>query len=117
MKSTEGERLTAIAVGEKSKVADLDEAGRQDVKQKAADELDRVEVHDAAAVVVSGIAPAKAHLAVLEAEEPSVGDSNPMRVAGQVLEHMFRSAERGLGVDYLLFSAQGTQQRVKCARC
>lgn len=64
-KSTEGERLTAVAVGEQSEVADLDEARGQDVEQEAADELDRIELHDAAAVVVSGVSPAEAHLAVL----------------------------------------------------
>ena len=87
------------------------------MEQEAADELDCIEAHDAAAVSMSGVSPAEAHLSVVEAEESSVGDGNPMRVAGQVLQHMFRSAEWGLGVDYPLFSAQGTQQRVECTRC
>jgi len=39
------------------------------VEQEAADELDRVEGHDAAAVVMSGVSPAKAHLSVVETEE------------------------------------------------
>ena len=117
MEPAKSQRLTAVAVGKQSEVADLDEAGRQDMEQKAADELDRIEGHDAAAVVVPGVAPAKAHLAVVEAEEPSVGDGDPMRVAGQVLQHMFGSAEGRLGIDHPLFSAQGTEQRVKCARC
>ena len=40
MEPAEGERLTAVAVGEQSEVADLDEAGGQDMEQEAADELD-----------------------------------------------------------------------------
>ena len=65
MEPTESQRLTAVAVGEQSEVADLDEAGRQNMEQKAADELDRIEPHDAAAVVMSGVPPAEAHLAVV----------------------------------------------------
>ena len=102
MKPAEGERLSAVAVGKQSEVADLDEACRQDMEQEAADELDRIEGHDAAAVVMPGVAPAEAHLSVIEAEESSVGDGNPMGVAGQVLQHMFGSAERRLGVDHPL---------------
>src|ERR1700678_4489953 len=94
MEAAETQRLAAVAVGEHSEVTNLDEAGRQDMEQETAHELDRIELHDAAAVVVSGIAPAKAHLSVVEAEQSSVGDGNPMRVAGQVLQHMFGSSER-----------------------
>ena len=115
MESAEGDRLTPITVGKQSEVADLDEAGRQDVKQEAADELDCIELHDAAVVVVPGIAPAKAHLAVFEAEQSSVGNGNAVRVAGQILQHMFGPSERRLGVDHPLCSAQGTKQRVKRA--
>ena len=99
MDPAEGEGLTAAAVGEQSEVADLDEACGQDVEQEAADELDRVEGHDAAAVVMSGISPAKAHLSVVKAEQPSVGDGHAVGVAGQVLQEMFRSSEWRVGVD------------------
>ncbi len=110
----EGEGLTAFAVGKQSEVADLDEAGRQDVEQEAADELDRVESHDAAAVVMSRVSPTEAHLSVFEAEGPSVGDGDAVRLAGQVLQDMFGAAERRLGVDHPLSLAQRTEQRVKC---
>ena len=115
MESAKSERLTAIAVGEQAEVADLDEARRQDVKQEAADELDRIEAHDLDAVVVSGVAPAKAHLAVVEIEEPAVGDGNAMSVAGQVLQHMLGSAEGWLGIDDPFLVAQGGEQRVEWA--
>jgi hypothetical protein len=98
-------------------VADLDEAGWQDMEQKATGELHRIELHDAAAVVISGVAPAEVHLTVLEAEESSVGDGHAVRVAGQILQHMFGSSERRLGVDHPFCSAQGTEQRVESAWC
>jgi hypothetical protein len=68
MESAEGERLTAVTVGKQSEVADLDEAGRQDMEQETPDELDRIELHDAAAVVMTGVPPAEAYLSAIEAE-------------------------------------------------
>jgi hypothetical protein len=117
MESTQSQRLSAVAVGKQSEVADLDEAGRQDMEQETSDELDRIELQDAAAVVVSGIAPPKVHLSVVEAEQSSVGDGDPVSVAGQVLQHMFGSSERRLGVDHPLSSAHVPKQSVKCAWC
>ena len=116
MEPAEGEGLAAVAVGEQSEVADLDEACRQDVKQEAADELDRIEGHDAAAVVMSGVSPAEAHLSVVETEQPSVGDGDAVGVAGQVLQHVFGSAERRLGVDHPLLVDAAMKQGVKCMR-
>ena len=82
MDPAQGEGLAAVVVGEQSEVADLDEACGQDVEQEAADELDRIKLHGAAAVVMSIVPPAEAHLAVIEAEQSSVGDGNPVRIAG-----------------------------------
>ena len=56
--------LSAVTVSEQAEVADPDEARGQDVKQEAADELDRIEGHDLDAIVVFGVAPAEAHLTV-----------------------------------------------------
>jgi hypothetical protein len=96
MDATEGKCLASVATGKQSEVTDLDEACRQDVEQEAADELGRIESHDTAAAVMPGVAPAEANLAVFKAEKSSVRDGDPMRVACQVLEHMFRSSNRGL---------------------
>ena len=104
-----------MAVGHEAEVADAVETVGQRMKQEAANELDRIESYAAAAVAMTGVAPAKAHLSVVEAEESSVGDGNPMGVAGQILQHMFGSSERWLGVDHPLCSAQGAKQGVKCA--
>ena len=90
-----GERLAPVAVCEQSEVAYLDETGWRDMEQEAADELYRIELHDTAAVTMSGVAPAEAHLAVVEVEESSVGDGHPMCVAGQILQHMFRGLRTG----------------------
>lgn len=85
-------------------MADLDEAGGQHVEHETADELDRIEGHDAAAVAMSGVSPSEAHLAVIETEESSIADCNSMGVAGQILQHMFELSRR-LGVDQTSTSA------------
>ena len=90
------QRLPAVPVTKKSKVPNLYEAGREYVEQEAADELRGLKSHRAAAVVVPGVAPAKAHLLVLEADEPSVGNGDAMGVAGQILQNMLGAAERRL---------------------
>jgi hypothetical protein len=84
MKPRQSQRLSAVAVGKQSEVANLDETCWQDMEQEAADELDRIEVHDAAAVAMTGVPPAEAHLSVVEAEEPSVGDGYPNRNSNSV---------------------------------
>jgi hypothetical protein len=99
-------RLTAIAVGEQTEVADLDKAGGQNVKQEATDELNRIKAHDLDAVVVSGVAPFKTNLSVVQVQEPAIGDGDTMGVAGQVLEHMLGTAEGWLGIDDPFLVAQ-----------
>src|ERR1700741_3725972 len=111
MSAAHFQRLSSVPVRKQSKVPDLYEARRQDVKQEAPDELGGVESHDAASVVVPGVTPTEAHLSVLKTEESSVGNGNAMGVAGQILQHMFRSTEGRLGVDHPLFSSQAGEQR------
>jgi len=116
MAPAQGEGLAAVAVGEQSEVADLDEASGQDVEHEAADELDCIEGHDVAAVVMPGVSPAEAHLSVVEADKPSVGDGDTVGVAGQVLQDVFGTTEGRLGVDHPLLATQCREQGVKCTR-
>src|SRR6266550_6254221 len=115
MVTAKNQCLTAIAVGEQPEVADLDEATRQNVKQKATDELNRIEAHHLDAVVVSGVAPFKTHLAVVQVQEPAIGEGNTMSVACQILEHKVRTAERCLGIDDPFLMAQGGEHCVEWA--
>ena len=47
---------------------------------------------------------------MLESHEAVVGDGHAMRVAGEIAEHMMRTAEGGLGVDDPVLTEQGTQE-------
>jgi hypothetical protein len=68
MEPAQRECLSAVSIRQESKVADLDKAGRQDVEQEATDELHRIELHDLTAVVVFGVASAKTHLTIDQAQ-------------------------------------------------
>ena len=117
MESAESQRLTPVAVGKQPEVANLDKTGGQDMEQEAADELDSIELHHAAAVLVPGVPAAEAHLAVIEAEEFAAIDGDAVRLAGQVVQLMPGSAEQRIGGDHPLCSAHGAKQRLKCAWC
>src|SRR5437762_1853906 len=70
-----------------------------DVEQEAADELVGVEGHDLSLVVVAIVLPQEADAAVGESDEAAVGDGDAMGIAGEVIEYLFGSAERPLGID------------------
>jgi len=70
--------LSACPVCEETILPDAHESTRQDVKH----------------VAVRIVLPFKSHAAVLHRQQPSVRNGNPMRVAGQILQDLFRSARR-----------------------
>ena len=47
---------------------------------------------------------------MLEGHEAVVGDGHAMGVAGEIAEHMMRTAERWLGVDDPVLTEQWTQE-------
>src|SRR5207248_2574205 len=99
----------APAVGEIAVVADAMEAVRQNVEQEAADELVGAKGHHLLLVVVAIILPAEADPALGKTDKAAVGDGNAMGIAGEIIEHLLRSAERALGVDDPSNGAQRSQ--------
>ena len=110
------QRLSAASVGKESEVPDLHETCRKHMEQEATHELGCLESHDAASVVVPGVPPAEADLAVVEAEKSSLGNGDTMGVAGQILQHMLGSTKGRLRVDDPLSTPQASKQRVEGAR-
>ena len=100
---TQGERAFSFAIGQKPKMADLDEAAWQHMQQEAAHKLHRIQGHGLFLVAVCGIPPAKSDLTVLEAKQSPVGDGDAVSVMGQVLNHMLRARKGLLGVDDPVF--------------
>jgi hypothetical protein len=107
-----------VAVGEEPVVADAVRPVGQDVDQEAADELvvglqptgltRGVEGHQLVASVALGpvILPFEGHALAVEGDEPAVGDSDPVRVAGKIGEHSLGSAIRPLNIDHPFALAQ-----------
>ena len=94
------QRIAALRVSQKSEVADLDETGRQHMDEKPPDKLDGVQRHEFGLVAVGRVSPAESDPAILHGNQSSVGNSNPVGVAGQVLKDLFGSAKWLLNMDY-----------------
>src|SRR6202040_2242925 len=91
-----------VGIGEEAVMTDAVEPVGQYVDQEAADELVGVERHELVAGVALGpvILPFESHALAVEGDEPAVGNSDPVGVAGQVGEHSVGSAKRALGIDH-----------------
>jgi len=87
-------------------VADADEALGEQMQEEAAQKLTERESHQLLLIVVSGVAPTKGDLAVVERNQSVVGDGYAMSVAAQVVEYELGTTERWFGVDDAIFSKQ-----------
>src|SRR5215470_1057596 len=56
--------------------------------------------------MVSGVAPTKGHLAVVERNQSVVGDGYAVGITAEVVEHILRTTEGWFGVDDPMFSKQ-----------
>jgi hypothetical protein len=59
------QQRSAVAVSEEAEVANADEAGRQQMKQEAAQELLDIRSHEPLLVAVRGITPAEGDVAIV----------------------------------------------------
>ena len=71
-------------------------ATRQDMQEKAPNEFDRVERHEAVAITPLIVFPSERHLAIVTGEEPSIGDGHAMCIAGKVAQDQLWPGQRGL---------------------
>lgn len=91
-------------------MTDADESFGQYVKEEAAQELDRVECHDARLVAMRIIAPAEADALSIEVKQTMIGDRDTVGVAAKIAQHLQRATEGRLGVDYPVLAAQTAHQ-------
>ena len=73
----------------------------QDVQQKSADELVRMQRHllITRSAFAPIILPLEGDAGVVELEQATVGDGDAMGIAREKAQHLFRTAERALGID------------------
>lgn len=97
------------AVGEEAEVADAYEAAREQMQQKAPQELIDGQRHQLLLVAMGRVAPAEGDVAVFQSNESVVRYGNPMGIGAEISQGMFGATERTLGVDDPVLSKQGSQ--------
>jgi len=96
----------AIAVGEKSKMSDFDEAAGEHMKEEATDKLDRLQGHLFGLIVVLRVSPTEMNLAIFQVQQATVGNRYSVRVSRQILQDVLWAAKRRLGVNDPVFVAE-----------
>ena len=99
-----------IGRSQKAIVTDFVEAGRQDVQEKAADELKGRDRHDMVALGDEGNGIA------VHGDEPVIGDGDPVRVSAKIPEDLVRAAERSFCIDVPVQRIEGIEKIVGQAR-
>src|SRR5206468_4565805 len=83
---------------EEAVVPDADEAAGHEVEQKAAQKGGGVEGGEPGDVAVSAVLPAEGDEAVLQGDEPIVGEGDAIGIATEVGEDLLSAGEGGLAV-------------------
>src|SRR2546426_3367086 len=105
-RATAVEPLSTVAIGEQAVVADAHETARDDVEQEATEKIRGVEAHFFGAAPRRVVLVSEADLIALDADEAVIRDRDPMRVAGKIVEDLFRPGKRRLRIDVPRLRAQ-----------
>ena len=100
-------------MSEEAEVANADESRRQQVQQKAAQELIDRKRHEALLVFVRRIAPAESDSASVEGDQAMVGDGHPVRVAAEIVQGMLGTAKGALGINHPVGTEERAQHRLE----
>ena len=102
--SGEHQQCEPTGVGEKSELPDSDEAPRQDVLGKAAEELRRLQSHLLLLVAMCVVFPAEGDLLSIKSEQAVIADGDAVGIASEITEYQGWGAECRLRIyDPLLF--------------
>src|SRR5262249_48341961 len=109
--ATKRKQFAPPAIGQPAEVANARETLREDVLHEAAQKFFTGQRHGLFAVV-GGVFQAEEQLGVVDRDNAVVGDSYAVGVASQIVQYVFGSAERWLGINGPILFTQGVQ---KCA--
>jgi len=109
--ATKRKQFAPPAIGQPAEVANARETFREDVLYEAAQEFFAGQRHSALFAVVGVVFPPEEHLGFVD-HNAVVGDSYAVRVTSQIVQNVFGSAKRWLGINDPIFLKQGVQ---KCA--
>lgn len=73
-----------MPVGEETEVADAHKPPGQHMQEESAQELFHGQRHHPFLVLVRGIAPPESNAAIVERNEPVIGDRNAMGIAAEI---------------------------------
>ena len=71
--------------------------------------------HDLLLTAPCVIFPAKRNSIILESHQSMVGDGDAVRIAGEIVQNMFRTSKGWLSVDHPVFAEEESQERVESA--
>src|SRR5258706_9266403 len=97
-------------MGEEAEEADGHEPLRQNMQHKPPQEFVGADRHLPLLVAVGVVFPSEGDLTISQLDEAMVGNGDPMGVPRQVVEHMFGSAKRRLGIDHPVLAEQLAQE-------
>jgi len=96
-------------------VADADQPFRENVDRESSQKLIGGDRHDFLLATVRIVFPAKRDSIILERHQSMVGDGDAVRIAGEIVQNMFRTSEGWLGVGHPVFAEEESQERVESA--
>ena len=96
-------------------MADADQPFRENVDQESSQKLICGNRHDFLLAAVRIVFPAKRDSIILERHQSMVGDGDAVRIAGEIVQNMFRTSEGWLGVGHPVFAEEESQERVESA--
>ena len=96
-------------------MADADQPFRENVDQESSQKLICGNLHNLLLAALCVVFPAKRDSIILESNQSMVGDGDPMCIASQIVQNMFRTSEGWLDVDHPVFAEEESQERAESA--
>jgi hypothetical protein len=103
----------SVSVTQEAVVPDLDKSLWQDVEEKAANELVRLQSHELDGIIVLAIPVLERDPAAFQGYQPVVGYGHPVGVSSQVVDNLLSAVEGGLAVHHPFLLIEAAQEGVK----
>ncbi len=97
-----GQFCLAVSVAQDAIMPDLHEAIREDMQEKAADKLGRIQGHQPDGIVFAAISISEGDLISFHLDQPVVRNGHPVSVSPQVIHHGFGAGKGWLAVHHPL---------------
>jgi hypothetical protein len=106
--------LLAVAVAHETVITDALKSLGQDMDEETPDELPGIERHHLLLALVAIVLPPEAYLAILDIDDPVVGDCHSVCVASDIFQNLLSACEGRLGIDHPVDLAGRIQIAPEC---